>query len=111
MTKSHGYLEQEGVAIRSGHHCTQPLHRLLGAKGSARASLYIYNTFEEVRVCVVCVRVCNQTLRTSLTAQAIPACSSLLCVGVGVQVDVLVQKLRETIDFFGSISVGGGAAL
>jgi hypothetical protein len=47
---------QEGVAIRSGHHCTQPLHRLLGAKGSARASLYIYNTFEEVRA-RVCVRV------------------------------------------------------
>jgi len=42
------FLDQEGLAIRSGHHCTQPLHRLLGAKGSARASLYFYNTKEEV---------------------------------------------------------------
>lgn len=41
-------LDQEGIAIRSGHHCTQPLHRLLGASGSARASLSFYNTPEEV---------------------------------------------------------------
>lgn len=41
-------LDCEGVAIRSGHHCTQPLHRLFDASGSARASLYFYNTFEEI---------------------------------------------------------------
>ncbi len=41
-------LDQDGVAIRSGHHCTQPLHRLFDASGSARASLYFYNTKEEI---------------------------------------------------------------
>lgn len=41
-------LDLEGVAIRTGHHCTQPLHRLLGVTGSARASLYFYNTTEEI---------------------------------------------------------------
>lgn len=41
-------LDHEGVAIRSGHHCTQPLHRLFNASGSARASLYFYNTFAEI---------------------------------------------------------------
>lgn len=41
-------LDQEGIAIRSGHHCTQPLHRLFDASGSARASLYFYNTREEI---------------------------------------------------------------
>ncbi|NEO87578.1 MAG: SufS family cysteine desulfurase [Spirulina sp. SIO3F2] len=41
-------LDHEGVAIRTGHHCTQPLHRLLGITGTARASLYFYNTFEEI---------------------------------------------------------------
>lgn len=41
-------LDREGIAIRSGHHCTQPLHRLLDASGSARASLYFYNTREEI---------------------------------------------------------------
>ncbi|HTL87804.1 MAG TPA: SufS family cysteine desulfurase [Leptolyngbya sp.] len=41
-------LDQSGIAIRSGHHCTQPLHRLLNAPGTARASLYFYNTREEI---------------------------------------------------------------
>lgn len=42
------FLDQEGVAVRTGHHCTQPLHQLLGAAGSLRASLYIYNSKEDV---------------------------------------------------------------
>ncbi|GMH02422.1 hypothetical protein Nepgr_004261 [Nepenthes gracilis] len=40
--------QQYGVAIRSGHHCAQPLHRHLGINASARASLYFYNTKEDV---------------------------------------------------------------
>ena len=42
-------LDQSGVAVRSGHHCTQPLHRELGIAASARASLYVYNTEAEAR--------------------------------------------------------------
>ncbi len=41
-------LDQSGIAIRSGHHCTQPLHRILGVNSTARASLYFYNTREEI---------------------------------------------------------------
>ena len=41
-------LDQTGIAIRSGHHCTQPLHRFLGTDSTARASLYFYNTYEEI---------------------------------------------------------------
>ncbi|KAH7566092.1 hypothetical protein JRO89_XS08G0083500 [Xanthoceras sorbifolium] len=40
--------QQHGVAIRSGHHCAQPLHRYLGVSASARASLYFYNSKEDV---------------------------------------------------------------
>ncbi|KAG7010312.1 Cysteine desulfurase 1, chloroplastic, partial [Cucurbita argyrosperma subsp. argyrosperma] len=40
--------QQHGIAIRSGHHCAQPLHRALGVSSSARASLYFYNTKEDV---------------------------------------------------------------
>ena len=39
---------EEGVALRGGHHCTQPLMRKLGLTSSARASFYFYNTPEEV---------------------------------------------------------------
>ena len=41
-------LFQHGIAIRSGHHCAQILHRTLGINASARASLHFYNTKEEV---------------------------------------------------------------
>jgi len=56
-------LDEEGIAIRSGHHCTQPLHRLFRASGSARASLYFYNTPQEI--------------------------------------DIFIDKLKETLSFFG----------
>ena len=41
-------LDQHGVAIRAGHHCTMPLHKRLGISSSARASFYLYNTVEEI---------------------------------------------------------------
>jgi cysteine desulfurase/selenocysteine lyase len=41
-------LDQSGIAIRSGHHCTQPLHRRLGVDSTARASLYFYNNRSEI---------------------------------------------------------------
>jgi cysteine desulfurase/selenocysteine lyase len=41
-------LNEEGIATRSGHHCTQPLMRRLGTVATARASFYLYNTEEEV---------------------------------------------------------------
>jgi len=41
-------LNDHGVAIRAGDHCTQPLHDTLGVAASARASFYLYNTREEV---------------------------------------------------------------
>jgi cysteine desulfurase / selenocysteine lyase len=41
-------LDQAGIAIRAGHHCTQPLHRVLAAQSTARASLYFYNTQAEI---------------------------------------------------------------
>jgi cysteine desulfurase/selenocysteine lyase len=42
------FLDQEGIAIRAGHHCAQPLHRKLGLGATARASFYLYNTRTEV---------------------------------------------------------------
>ncbi|GAQ84435.1 CHLOROPLASTIC NIFS-LIKE CYSTEINE DESULFURASE [Klebsormidium nitens] len=45
-----------GVAVRSGHHCTQPLHRVLGVNATARASLYFYNRKEEIDVLVDAIR-------------------------------------------------------
>ncbi len=41
-------LADAGICVRSGHHCTDVLHQSLGVRGSLRASLYLYNTKEDV---------------------------------------------------------------
>jgi cysteine desulfurase/selenocysteine lyase len=46
-------LDQQGIAVRTGHHCTQPLMQRLGIPGTARASFSVYNTFEEIDALIV----------------------------------------------------------
>ncbi|OGZ98664.1 MAG: hypothetical protein A3C07_02445 [Candidatus Sungbacteria bacterium RIFCSPHIGHO2_02_FULL_47_11] len=41
-------LDREGVCIRVGHHCAMPLHKWLGVPATARASFWVYNSFEDV---------------------------------------------------------------
>ena len=41
-------LDSEGVAVRAGHHCTQPLHAALDIPSTARASCYLYNTTQDI---------------------------------------------------------------
>jgi cysteine desulfurase/selenocysteine lyase len=41
-------LDQQGIAVRTGHHCTQPLMRRLGITGTTRASFSVYNTTDEI---------------------------------------------------------------
>ncbi len=41
-------LDRQGIAIRTGHHCAEPLMGRLGVPGTARASFSIYNTLDEV---------------------------------------------------------------
>lgn len=43
-------LDNEGVAVRTGFHCAQPYMRFLGIPGTVRASLYLYNTKEEIDI-------------------------------------------------------------
>jgi len=42
------FLDNYGIMIRSGYHCAQPLHEIFKLPSSARASFYIYNTYEEI---------------------------------------------------------------
>jgi len=53
-------LDQEGVAVRTGHHCAQPLMQRLGVPATARASFAFYNTFEEVDALAAAVRKVQQ---------------------------------------------------
>ncbi len=45
-------LGQEGICLRAGHHCTQPLHKALDLTASTRLSVGVYNTKEEIDVCM-----------------------------------------------------------
>ena len=49
------FLDAQGIAIRVGHHCAQPIHRHFGVYASNRASVGVYNTIEEVRALVEAV--------------------------------------------------------
>jgi cysteine desulfurase/selenocysteine lyase len=56
-------LDQQGIAVRAGHHCTQPLHDRLGITASTRASFYLYNTPAEVDVLVDTVRAIQERFK------------------------------------------------
>ncbi len=49
-------LDEAGVAIRSGHHCAQPLHQYLKISSTARASLYFYNTRDDIDAFIVALK-------------------------------------------------------
>ena len=49
-------LDRLGIAVRTGHHCTQPLMRRFGIPGTVRASFALYNTFDEADALVAGVR-------------------------------------------------------
>ncbi len=45
-------LDRQGIAVRAGHHCAQPLHEKFGLSATTRASFYLYNTREEIDLLV-----------------------------------------------------------
>ena len=59
------FLDLEGVAIRAGHHCAQPLHERLGLTATSRASFYLYNTPQDVDRLVEALEKAAQALRKS----------------------------------------------
>ncbi|HLD11575.1 MAG TPA: cysteine desulfurase [Patescibacteria group bacterium] len=58
-------LDQDGIAIRAGHHCAQPLLRTLGTNATARVSLYFYNTKEDIDALVKSLEKAKKTFRVT----------------------------------------------
>jgi len=50
------YLDSQGIAVRTGHHCAWPLTRKLGVPATTRASFYLYNTKDDLDALVAGVR-------------------------------------------------------
>ncbi len=55
-------LDKMGIAIRTGHHCTQPIMERFNIPGTARISLAIYNTKEEIDICMKSIKKVKQML-------------------------------------------------
>jgi len=55
-------LSDQGIAVRAGHHCCQPLMKDLGVAGTARASLYIYNTNAEIDALFTALKAARKVL-------------------------------------------------
>ena len=49
------FLDTDGICIRAGHHCAQPIMNKLGVSATARASFYLYNTKEDIEKLVECI--------------------------------------------------------
>lgn len=56
-------VDRDGVAIRAGHHCAQPLHQWLGQAATARASFSLYNTVDDVGVLVAAIQRAREVFR------------------------------------------------
>jgi len=56
-------LDNQGVAVRTGHHCTQPLMKRFGIPGTIRASFAMYNTMEEIDVMIQALNKAIKLLR------------------------------------------------
>ena len=56
-------LDQQGVAVRAGHHCAMPLHTRLGINSSTRASFYFYNTPAEIDQLALALREVKRKFR------------------------------------------------
>lgn len=56
-------LDAQGVAIRAGHHCAQPLMRYLGQNATCRASFYLYNTREDVDRWIAALKIVRGVMR------------------------------------------------
>jgi cysteine desulfurase/selenocysteine lyase len=54
--------DSEGIAVRAGHHCAQPLMKALGINGTIRLSLALYNTEEEIEVLIPALEKVDQIL-------------------------------------------------
>lgn len=56
-------LDQQGIAVRTGHHCTQPLMERFGVSGTTRASFACFNTIEEIDVMIAAAKKAVKMLR------------------------------------------------
>jgi cysteine desulfurase/selenocysteine lyase len=86
-------LDRQGIAVRTGHHCTQPLMDRLGLEGTIRASLALYNTREDVDALVDALRSLRMTMASNDRTVSAPAPA------VAVE-ETVEERMQDVIDEF-----------
>lgn len=64
--------QDKGIAMRAGHHCCQPLHKVLGVTASARLSAYIYNTKQEIDIATKALKSAVKLLKGDMSDVSFP---------------------------------------
>jgi cysteine desulfurase/selenocysteine lyase len=68
-------LDHEGICIRAGHHCAQPLMKRLGVGATSRASFYIYNDYDDIDALCSGIEVAERIMQVSDSATALSTSS------------------------------------
>ena len=69
-------LDRDAIAIRAGHHCTQPLHERLGEAATARASFNVYSTTDDLDRLVVGLRNVQRIFSRDAGGPAVPTATA-----------------------------------
>jgi cysteine desulfurase/selenocysteine lyase len=95
-------LDLEGIAVRTGHHCCQPLMERFGIPGTARASFGLYNTTEEIDVFATALRqiVESSIVRVKPAAPAPTRAEPAYPRAVGASPQAVADELAEDFDLF-----------
>ncbi len=93
-------LDLEGVAVRTGHHCCQPVMDRFGIPGTARASIAIYNTRDDVDALVTALEKIIATARPKAATKAQATATIRFPDAAGDSPDAVAEELIETFAMF-----------
>ncbi|MCS7033565.1 MAG: SufS family cysteine desulfurase [Phycisphaerae bacterium] len=95
-------LDEQGIAVRTGHHCCMPLMSRLGLNATARASLALYNTRAEIDVFVECLhKIAAETVPSTPPAKPLVPEALRFPPPAAASPELAAQELIETFDLLG----------
>jgi cysteine desulfurase/selenocysteine lyase len=94
------HLDREGIAVRTGHHCCQPVMGRFNIPGTTRISLAFYNTRQEIDACVAALNKLVEQAQRPRTAVSAPANQIIYPKAAGPSPAAAAQRLIEAFDMF-----------
>ena len=91
-------LDEDGVAIRAGHHCCQILHDKLGIAATARASIGVYNSKEDIDILCKAIENCKKKflnldgIKRTISRNNFRSCKRILVIKANAKIIITMQK-------------------